>query len=54
MIGISAQFLNIVCSDERTMSPPNLVQIDRRSLQNTYVVLGAPLKTDEKAVVNHQ
>jgi len=36
------------------MSPPNLVQIGPRPFQNTYVVLGVPIKTCVKALLNRQ
>ena len=51
---VSEVFSNLACTDDRTMFSPNLVQIGPRPLQHTYVVFGAPLKFDEKVIVNHQ
>ena len=45
---MSSTFLNSVCSDYLTMSPPSLVQIGPRVFKITPTVLKHPLKTDEK------
>jgi len=36
------------------MSPPNLVQIGPRVFLNSHARIGAPPKTGQKFVVNHQ
>ena len=41
---ISPKFLNFVCSDYPTMSPPNLVQIATRVLKSRMLMLEHPLK----------
>ena len=51
---ISSPFLNSLCSNDLTMSPPSLVQIFPRVLKITPGSFGAPPITDEKSVVNRQ
>ena len=48
---LSSPFLNLVCSDDLTMSQPNLVQIGPHVLIMPIPVLEHPLRTDEKSVV---
>jgi len=52
--GNRARYLHPFLSDDLTMFAPNWVQIGLHVLSNTYDKVGAPPKTDEKSVVNHQ
>ena len=45
-------FFNLACSDDRTMSPPNLVHISPCPFQNTYAIFGAPPTNRRKSLAS--
>ena len=51
---ISSPFLNCLCSNDLTMSPPSLVQNCSTRSKNHRGSFGAPPITDEKSIVNRQ
>jgi len=51
---VSHHFWTWVCRTDWTMSTPNLVHTGPPIFKNTHAGIGAPLKPNEKSVVNHQ